>query len=180
MPFEPRLFSGDGSPPADLNDLRLPPELRALASRLTCEANDLTSKFPAVRRRSVRWWMMTGPWASGVAAVFIAGCMALCAGLTFHWTAQPTAERAQEGGASHAIQVGPVADHLGQHAPASVVLFESHPPTTSISPSASAAAMTASPDIIPAALFQNLSGAEQEALLDLVDERALQQGSLSL
>jgi hypothetical protein len=185
MPFEPRLFrDGDAPPglPADATGLKsapesaakglaavesgfeLPVELAALGEQLSDDADHLTRMYPAGRTESrlpATSSQATGGsrrmirWG-GAAAVLLIG--------TLSWPM--IAERSGDG-TQPTDDVRPVAVSLASPAARS-----------------NAAAVESKPilgdEVFPAAIFRGLTGAEQEAVLDLMQGDPQGQSQLSI
>ena len=181
MPFEPRIYPADRSPQADVEELRLPPDLLDLAARLSFEAEDLALHHPAPRHRQAGRWFALSRWAvGGVAAAAIAAAV-FGRGLTLLEQQPPATDWAQENAPPGVDSRVGVSNTRFRDARSHAVVVNNPRGRRAVVPAVmTVGAAKAAPDIVPAALFLDLSGAEQEALLDLVDERALQQSSLNL
>jgi len=147
MRFEPQSSPGD--------DDDLPAELAPLASRLSREADALAALYPArpdcqsrgkVVRPARRW-----PLAAVAAAVVVAAGI----GMASRWNVSSEVARDEAGDRDVAVKATAVRPRPAPAQPAARVSL---------------------PAVVPAALFHNLSAPQQEAVLDLLDDRRGDEG----
>jgi hypothetical protein len=175
MPFEPRLFRDDdelnrlpgqggaafGVPPREAEcdevALDLPPELAALGEQLGDDSDHLAARYPAGRTSQPVEATPTPTrrrimlrWGGAAAALFVA-----------IGTWQVTESRLVDGD-RHASRVVPALP-IAVTNPALIV------PKPAVSENG-----------LPASVFRGLTGAEQEAVLDLMQDDPQQRGELSI
>lgn len=166
MPSEPRLFDPTPEPDgqAALPDasfleegLDLPADLAELAEQLACESRLLAERYPARSTSDVELPAAQATKASRrlLPVVGIAGSVA--AAMTGWLVVRPT-----------------VPEELPAPVVSQVRVSWSH------GSESATASDESSPAVVPADLFRTLSGAEQEAVLDLVEEHSLGQASFSI
>lgn len=175
MPFEPRLFRDDdelsrlpgeggaalGDPPreteCDEAALDLPPELEALGEQLGDDADHLAERYPAgktsqsVETRSAPTRRRSAlRWGGAAAALFVAIG-------TWQFTESHLAD--------------------GDRQPGRVIPAL---PVAVTNPALIVTKPAVSENSLPASVFRGLTGAEQEAVLDLMQDDPQQRGELSI
>ncbi len=154
MPFEPRLFRDDD---ADDAAIGLPAEFAVLGQQLADDADFLASRYPSAPMRDATMELAT--------------------------SSDRRRRLVRWGGAAAAILLtiggwqlveSRMADH-GQP-PAALPVT----PLAVVNPSVIVPKRVATDDILPASVFRGLTGAEQEAVLDLMQDDPHQRGELSI
>jgi hypothetical protein len=162
MPFKPRLVqpddptrddaAADDLAQHDAALLNLPADLEQLAEQLTADARHLATAYPAPASDDARRWSAR-PGMRSIWPAAVAASLLLVAGV---WGAARWAS----------VTAPPMAS-----APS---LFRM------AADDRSASADQGLPAVLPAMVFEDLSGPEQEGLLDLFEDEAFEQPSLSI